>query len=136
MIPCPLKPLNLNSAPGNNFVFAGNIPGIICGMFYVLSTYGIAVAEVRSKIEMVTISLVAALTITCFGASVLAGGNETEVIGMFANAIVFVVFSAPLSTAYKVVTTGSSASINRPFGIIQVKIHPSREATRFPRWFH
>lgn len=93
---------------------------MIFGMFYILSSYGLSVPAVRSKIEMVTLGFMLALVVTCFFSGILYKGNETMPIGIFANGIVFIVFSSPLSTLTKVVREGNSASINRPFGIIQV----------------
>jgi len=102
------------------FVYAGNIAGMVMGLWYVLSSYGLATAEVRKKIELVTIGLVASLVATITFGGIVYGGNEVATMGIFANVIVFVVFSSPLSTLAMVVREKNSASINRPFGIVQV----------------
>jgi solute carrier family 50 protein (sugar transporter) len=93
---------------------------MVMGLWYVLSSYGLATHDVRKKIELVTIGLVASLVATITFGGIVYGGNEVATMGIFANVIVFVVFSSPLSTLAMVVREKNSASINRPFGIVQV----------------
>mmetsp|Transcript_517 Transcript_517/g.1241 ORF Transcript_517/g.1241 Transcript_517/m.1241 type:complete len:252 (-) Transcript_517:181-936(-) len=109
-----------SSLVANSYIFAGNICGVILGLFYTLSTYGLSAVPVRMKIEKLTLSLSLALILTCFGSNTVWKDRQTAVIGLFANAIVFAVFSSPLSTLAEVLRARNSASINRPFGIIQV----------------
>mmetsp|Transcript_35575 Transcript_35575/g.69681 ORF Transcript_35575/g.69681 Transcript_35575/m.69681 type:complete len:245 (+) Transcript_35575:218-952(+) len=104
----------------NSWLFFGNIAGVLSGFFYLLSAYGLSAAKVRQKLEVMAIGLAAALVLTCFAAVAVWEEHRTDLLGFFANAIVFAVFSSPLSTFGDVIKTKNSASINRPFGIIQV----------------
>lgn len=101
-------------------MFAGNIAGVIFGLFYVLSAYGCSQAKIRKRIEIITFPLLTLVCFAGFAVTLLPPQNGVEILGYLGNGIVFVVFSSPLSTAVKVISTRNSASINRPFGIIQV----------------
>mmetsp|Transcript_12207 Transcript_12207/g.30639 ORF Transcript_12207/g.30639 Transcript_12207/m.30639 type:complete len:251 (+) Transcript_12207:200-952(+) len=104
----------------NSFIFAGNIPGVVLGLFYTLSTYGLSAGPGRLKIEKVALGLSTLLILTCFATTTVWKARQASVLGLFANVVVFVVFSSPLTTLAEVLRTRNSASINRPFGIIQV----------------
>jgi solute carrier family 50 protein (sugar transporter) len=108
------------TATGNPFVFAGNILGITCSLFYMLSTYGYADSSTRRRIENVVLPLIFIETVISFLFIMLGPKIGLSILGYLANSIVFVVFASPLSTAAKVIKTKNSASINRPFGVIQV----------------
>ncbi len=94
--------------------------GISCSLFYMLSTYGYADNGTRRRIERVVIPLIFIETLVAFAFIMLGPKVGLTILGYLANSIVFVVFASPLSTAAKVIKTKNSASINRPFGIIQV----------------
>uniref|UniRef100_A0A7S0VVN7 Sugar transporter SWEET1 n=1 Tax=Hemiselmis tepida TaxID=464990 RepID=A0A7S0VVN7_9CRYP len=104
----------------NAYIFSGNIPGVICGLFYTLSTYGLSAGPTRLKIEKLTLALATALILTCFATVTVWKAQQAAVLGLFSNALVFAVFSSPLTTLAEVLRTRNSVSINRPFGIIQV----------------
>jgi len=108
------------AASKNHFLLAGNLAGVIFGLFYILSTYGLGSAQIRRRIELITFPLFALVVFTGFAVTLLSPKVGEDTLGYVSNALVFVVFSSPLSTAAKVVATKNSASINRPFGIIQV----------------
>jgi solute carrier family 50 protein (sugar transporter) len=108
------------AAKGNPFVFAGNILGITCSVFYMLSTYGLADDSTRRRIEKICLPLTFVSTILAFLYTLLGHDIGTIILGYWANVIVLLMFGSPLTAAAKVITSKCSASINRPFGIVQV----------------
>lgn len=105
---------------GNPYVFAGNILGISCSMFYMLSTYGFADNRTRRRLEWIVLPLALLSTILAFIYMMVGNETGTIMLGYWANAIVLTMFASPLTAAAKVFKTKCSASINRPFGIVQV----------------
>lgn len=108
------------AASKNYWVFLGNITGTIIGLFYVVSIFSHATPPVRRRLEIITLPLFSLVVISGFATSLLPAQYGSETSGYVANGLVFVVFSSPLTTLGKVITTRNSASINRPFGIIMV----------------
>ena len=104
----------------NKFLFAGNIISTVLSLFYLMSAIGIAESRVRTRMEVITLTLATALVVTVFVPWAFAPSHAADALGLFANASIIVLFAAPLSTVMKVVADRNSSSINRPFGVMTV----------------
>jgi hypothetical protein len=89
-------------AINNPFVFAGNIVGISCSIFYILSTYGLADSATRTRIERIMLPLAFIETIIAFLYTLLGHRIGAVMLGYLANAVVLLVFGSPLTAAAKV----------------------------------
>jgi len=110
------------TTPPGVLIFAANVSNVLLGMFFLLTGYNLTPSDsVRLKLEILSLfflSLWMGLGFLC--AMIDDNDLRVNILGVACNILVLILFASPLSTMAKVVTTKSSASINRPFAVVQV----------------
>lgn len=98
------------------FLYFGNLPGMLLGIFFVLTTVRLASPQVRRAMETLQLALL-------FEAAVIAGGlalggatrNVIDFVwGLNCNIILLIYYGAPLSMIVKVFRTRSSSALHLP----------------------
>ena len=99
-------------------MFFGNIFSALVGLFLCFSVAGLTPEpQKRLQLECLLLTVVGVLALLGFVAAVWAG---TQLLGMMALLMVFFLFASPLSTLAMVIRTKNSASISRPFCVVQM----------------
>ena len=99
-------------------MFYGNVFSGLVGLFLCFSVAGLTPEpQKRLQLECLLLTVVCVLALLGFVAAVWAG---TQLLGMMALLMVFFLFASPLSTLAMVIRTKNSASISRPFCIVQM----------------
>jgi solute carrier family 50 protein (sugar transporter) len=98
------------------FVAAANVPGLLLGTFYTLTTIRIAEPEDARKIETTFLAMVAihAIAGTTCAFFLPSAAKMASLYGIINNAILLMYYGAPLSTIGKVLKQKSAASIYFP----------------------
>ena len=111
-----------STATLNPYLFAGNVGGVILSFFYLLSVYSLCNCEAtKSRLEIISLFLLALWCFVGFSAAMMDNkALGVHIIGLLGNIVVFLLFASPLLTFWKVISTGDSSSINRPFAYCQV----------------
>jgi len=109
-------------ATRNSYIFAANVSNVLMGFFFCLTGYALTPDfGVRRKMEILCLFFLSLwMGVGFFCAMIDDFTTRTSILGILCNVVVIILFASPLSTIVKVVTTKSSASINRPFTAIQV----------------
>jgi len=110
------------------FIFAGNFAGSLLGLFYTLTASGLA-GPADQQLGMPVRPLLSAIAVFYMGVYLICGlvvtcaldeGRDGDVRGIAANVFGFAVmpalitmYASPLSTIARVLSTGSSASIDK-----------------------
>ncbi|KAK9808574.1 hypothetical protein WJX73_010693 [Symbiochloris irregularis] len=104
------------------FVFLANDFGIIFGLFFTLSAYGVSNPATRNFLAVISLGL--AFVISGAGAVTVFGGldpdQKPQLWGLLANLILLIFYAAPLSTVAEVFRTRSSASLYWPLSLMNV----------------
>lgn len=98
-----------------------NHVGLMLGLFYTLTTYGLANAKTR-KIQLAVFLFFASVLslLGAVGTMTRMSNNHLKLLwGFSTNAILLMYYAAPLSTVYLVIKTRSAASLHAPLVIMQ-----------------
>lgn len=106
--------LGYSFAAKDPFVFAANLPGLLLGLFYVLSGTAYADAPTRATMEKLILSYAAVIGVTGFVAAWGLCGTAQAVFGICGNALLLLYYASPLSVIFKVLRTRSAASLYAP----------------------
>eukprot|EP00891_Asterochloris_glomerata_P001526 jgi/Astpho2/1526/Aster-05400 len=104
------------------FVFLANDPGVLLGLYYLFSAYGLADEAMRNTLLFMTIFFATLLSGVALGTSVVTlDADEIKLAwGIAANFVLLLYYSAPLSTVKTVLVTKSSASLYWPMCMMNV----------------
>eukprot|EP00873_Tetraselmis_striata_P042553 jgi/Tetstr1/462817/TSEL_007767.t1 len=98
------------------FLYFGNLPGMLLGIFFVMSTIRLAPDEVRTYMEI--FQLVLLFEVFAVAGGLALGGASMDAIefvwGLNCNIILLIYYGAPLSMIVKVVRTKSSSALHFP----------------------
>lgn len=107
---------------GAALIFWANQLGLLLGIFFTVSCYGLANTKTRDR--QLAIILFFTLIIPLIGAigtmAQLSEHNLKLLWGFTANAILLIYYAAPLSTVVSVIRTRSAATLHLPLAVMQI----------------
>ena len=111
-----------NTLSGSAFIYWANQVGLLLGLFFTLSCYGLADTKTRDR--QLAIIMFWVLVIPLIGAIGTMTSMSTDDLqllwGFTANAILLIYYAAPLSTIVAVVRTRSAATLHLPLAVMQI----------------
>lgn len=114
-----ISPTNLQ---GSALIFVPNFIGLLLGLYFTMSCYGLANTKVRDR-QMATIVFFSAVLSLLGAIGVMTRMPSTSLQllwGFTSNAILLIYYAAPLSVLLSVINTRNAATLSWPLSIMQI----------------
>mmetsp|Transcript_8519 Transcript_8519/g.24439 ORF Transcript_8519/g.24439 Transcript_8519/m.24439 type:complete len:271 (-) Transcript_8519:129-941(-) len=101
------------------FIYIGNLPGLIVGLLFTMTTLACAPPQIRSQIKALFLLLVFEICIVsaAIGMYNRSPADKLYIWGLNTNIILLLYYAAPLSAMYRVIQDRSAASLNWPMSL-------------------
>lgn len=106
----------------NPYCYWSNAPGLLLGLYMVMTGMQLGSAEVRKSMERLVVSLATVLVLAGHASALVLQTQEQRrlLFGYVANGLLLLYYASPLTTMSKVIKDKSSASLNWPVSFMNV----------------